>query len=363
MSNHPPFLIRLEGESARQPDLEGDLHFGRRFSGRMAACHYRTRANGEPGWDSPAIGPFEDIPLSPAAMVLHYGQAIFEGFKAFKQSDGRVALFRPAAHLERLNRSAQRLCMPELPADLGLALTRRFVEVERDWIPDKPGASLYLRPTMIATEPALGVRASEEYLFFIIASPVGPYFPTGLAPVRIKVCDDQVRAVRGGLGAAKTPANYAASLQAARMAKADGYDQVLWLDGVERRWIEELGGMNFALVRDGVVLTPPLSDSILAGVTRDTLMRLAPRLGLSMRETPLDINEVMEGIASGSVSEAFACGTAAVVTPIGRIAHAGRELAVGGGVTGPVAARLHQALTDIHYGRAPDPDGWMDRLA
>jgi branched-chain amino acid aminotransferase len=336
--------------------LPEPLGFGRVFSPRMLVRHWSA----ESGWDpSATIGPRAPIALDPGAQVLHCGQAIFEGTKAYRRPDGTLGLFRPDANAARFNRSARRLALPTLPEDDFVAALEALAHVERAWAPHAEGASLYLRPVLMGIESTLEVRASRRCLFYVIASPTGPYFASGFEPVGVRIETDHVRAARGGTGSAKTIGNYAGSLAATEGARGDGWQQVLWLDAAERRWIEEAGAMNVAFVRDGrEIVTPALSGSILEGITRDSVLRMAPDLGFPVREARLDLEAVLAEIRDGRITEAFCMGTAAVIVPIGRFGHAGTEIRVGDGRAGPVATRLYRALTDLQYGRAQDPYGW-----
>jgi branched-chain amino acid aminotransferase len=292
-------------------------------------------------------------------MVLHYGQAVFEGLKAYRTSDGRIQLFRPDRNMARLNRSAQFVCIPPVDEAFVLQALKSLVAIEKDWVPRAPETSLYIRPTIVAMDPYLGVRPSLTYRFFIILSPVGAYYPEGFNPVKIWVTDKYVRAVRGGLGEAKTPANYAASLYGAEVAQKAGYTQVLWLDAVEFRYIEEVGTMNILFVIDGELVTPPLGGSILAGITRDSVLTLARHWNIPVAERRITINEVMEAHKSGSLQELFGSGTAAVISPVSHLAWRDKVITVGDGGVGPVAQRFYDAITDIQYGRGEDSFGWI----
>jgi branched-chain amino acid aminotransferase len=295
-------------------------------------------------------------------MVLHYGQEIFEGLKAYRGKDGVVRLFRPDANYERMARSASRLCLPPLPVEDGVAATLALLSADHPWVPSARGTSLYIRPAMIAVEAGLGVRPAGKVLFFIIAGPVGNYYSRGLEPVRILVEENFVRASKGGTGEVKTGGNYAASLLAAKEAKAKGCDQVLWLDGAERRFVEEVGTMNiFFLFRDELV-TPPLSGSILPGVTRDSALRLARDWGMKVSERPIDIAEVIDGADGGTLVEVFGTGTAAVISPVGALRYGGREVVVNGGAMGAFSQRLYDEITGIQYGEREDPHGWVRRV-
>jgi len=348
--------VRTEGSDlakARQT-LGKELGFGRYFADLM----FRMTWTEAKGWQNPEIVPYQPIALEPAAMVFHYGQEIFEGQKAYRWEDGRVAMFRPDANAVRLNRSAARLCLPQIPVEDQLQATLTLVGMLRDWIPPAP-SSLYVRPTLIATEPALGVRAAAEYMYFIICSPVGPYFPRGFAPVRVKAEPAYVRAVEGGTGDAKCGGNYAASLLAQSVARKEGYDAVLWLDAKEHRYVEEIGAMNILFVVDGKIVTSPLHGSILPGITRDSIIRIARESEMKVQERPISIAEVTEGIEHGVLREAFGAGTAAVITPVGTIGWGGRDYLVNQGEVGPVTRRLYKTITDMQYGKAPDPYGWI----
>jgi len=290
--------------------------------------------------------------------VLHYGQSLFEGLKAFRGKDGKIRLFRPDKHVARLNRTAERMCIPALDPDLILRSWTTLVDVDRDWAPSSVGTSLYIRPTIIASEPFLGVRPAKEYLYYVIVSPVGPYYPEGLAPTKIKVIEDYVRAVAGGLGEAKTSANYAASLYAAEEAKHEGFTQVLWLDGVEHRWIEEVGTSNIMLKIADEVITPPLGGTILAGVTRDTALALLKSWGVRVSERRITIDEVVAAADKGTLQEVWATGTAAVISPVGELAYKGRRIVVNQGKIGATAQKLYDTIVAIQYGEAPDPHGW-----
>lgn len=335
--------------------LAQDLGFGRVFADKMFQMRYHV----DKGWYDAEIVPYGKISLEPSAMVFHYGQEIFEGHKAYRWQDGRVALFRPDANAERLNRSANRMRMPAIPVGVQLGAAKALVSQLRDWVPSAPGATLYLRPTMIATEVGLGVRAAREYLYFVIASPVGPYFPSGFAPIKVLAEDRYIRASQGGTGAAKTGGNYAASLVAYQEALDAGYRAVLWLDAKERRWVEEIGAMNVMFVIDGKIVTSPLTGSLLPGITRDSILHMAADFGFEAEERMIAIDEVVAGIQDGSLTEAFGAGTAAVVTPISAISWKGTDYVVSDGEVGPVTRSLHQSITDIQYGRAEDPYGWV----
>jgi branched-chain amino acid aminotransferase len=336
------------------PD-ESNLGFGQIFTDHMFNMDYTPEA----GWHEARIEPYGPIVMDPATMVLHYGQAIFEGLKAYRASDGKIQLFRPDRNMARFNRSARLLCIPEIDEAFALHALKRLVALEREWVPSAPETSLYIRPTIVAMDPYLGVRPSHTYRFFIILSPVGAYYPEGFNPVKIWVTDAYVRAVRGGLGEAKTPANYAASLYGAEVAKEAGYTQVLWLDAVEKRYIEEVGTMNIFFVIKEELVTPPLGGSILAGITRDSVMALAKAWAIPVVERPISIEEVWKAHEKEALQEVFGSGTAAVISPVSHLAWGDQVITVGDGGVGPLAHRLYDAITDIQYGRAEDPFGWV----
>jgi branched-chain amino acid aminotransferase len=345
----------------RRAEILANPGFGKHFTDHMVTATWTPDA----GWHDAGLVPYGPIALDPAAAVLHYAQEIFEGLKAYRHADGTVWAFRPEANGERLIRSARRLALPELPVDDFLAAIDLLVRTDVDWVPSGEEQSLYLRPFMFASEAFLGVRPANEVLFAVIACPVGSYFSGGVKPVSIWLSEAYTRAARGGMGAAKTGGNYAASLAAQLEASAHGCDQVCFLDAVERRWVEELGGMNLYFVhRDGRLVTPELTGTILEGVTRSSILTLAKELGLDIEERRVDIAEWRDGVTSGDITEVFACGTAAVITPVGRLVWDGGSVeSPTGGETGEVAGRLRQALVDIQYGRRPDTHGWLRRLA
>ncbi|WP_394270760.1 branched-chain amino acid aminotransferase [Qipengyuania sp.] len=346
--------------SAIRDEALADPGFGKLFTDHMIVIDYDADQG---GWHSASIGPREPIALDPAAAVLHYAQEIFEGMKVYKQADGSLALFRPERNAARLNASARRMAMPDLPEELFLEAVRKLVDIDRDWVPTIEGSSLYLRPFMFASEAFLGVRPARQYKFVVIASPAGAYFKGGAKPVRLWVSRDYVRAAPGGTGAAKTGGNYAASLVPQAEGIARGCDQVVFLDAVERRYVEELGGMNlFFVFADGRVVTPPLSGTILPGVTRDSLITLLREEGYSVSEEPYGIDDWRADATSGALSETFACGTAAVVTPVGTVMGPAGEFTIGGGETGSVTARMRELLLGIQLGTVADRHGWITRL-
>jgi branched-chain amino acid aminotransferase len=334
-----------------------DPGFGKNFTDHMVDICWSKAG----GWHRPRVQPYGPIELSPAAAVLHYGQEIFEGLKAYRHADGSIWSFRPEANAARLQRSARRMALPELPTEYFLESLRELIAVDGAWVPTAPDTSLYLRPFMFAKEAFLGVRPAEKVAYYLIASPAGAYFKGGLAPVSIWLSTQYSRAGKGGTGAAKTGGNYAASLVAQAEAYDNGCDQVLFLDSVEEKYLEELGGMNIVLVRkDGSLLTPA-SESILEGITRDSILQLAEDSGRTVERRPITLQEWRDGAASGEIVEAFACGTAAVVAPIGRLKSTDFEI-VHETPADSVALALRAHLTDIQYGRAEDTHGWMTRL-
>ncbi|WAX77764.1 branched-chain amino acid aminotransferase [Streptomyces sp. KMM 9044] len=344
---------------AEREAILADPGFGRHFTDHMVTIKW---TEGQ-GWHDGQLVPYAPIPLDPATHVLHYAQEIFEGLKAYRRPDGSVATFRPEKNAERFQRSARRLAMPELPVETFIAACDALVGQDRAWVPAHGGEeSLYLRPFMIATEVGLGVRPANEYLFLVIASPAGAYFPGGVRPVSIWVSEDRVRAVPGGMGDAKTGGNYAASLLAQAEAAAKGCDQVCYLDAVEHSWVEELGGMNLYFVYGDRIVTPGLSGSILEGVTRDTLLSVARDLGYEAVEERVSVEQWQRDTENGTLTEVFACGTAAVITPVGTVKRAGGEWQQSGGEPGEVTLRLRQALLDIQRGTADDKHGWMHPL-
>ncbi|MBW0091228.1 branched-chain amino acid aminotransferase [Pseudonocardia sp. KRD-184] len=347
----------------RRAAIVADPGFGRHFTDHMVTIPWTA----EKGWHTPSVVPYGPLLLDPASMVLHYGQEIFEGLKAYQQPDGSVASFRPEANAARFRASASRLAMAELPDELFLASLSELLSADRAWVPPAGGEeSVYLRPFMLATEVGLGVRPSAEYLYVLIASPAGAYFPGGVQPVNVWLCTDYTRAAVGGTGTAKCGGNYAASLLPQAQATEHGCAQVAYLDAAEHRWVEEMGGMNLFYVfgsgESVEVVTPELSGSILPGITRDSLLVLAKELGCEVTERRISAEEWLTGCASGAITEVFACGTAAVITPVGKVKHNDGEVVVGGGSPGPVTMKLRDLLTRIQRGTAPDTHSWMRTL-
>jgi len=354
--------IRIEksttiGQKPRPGDSE--LGFGKYTTDHMFLLDY-TRSK---GWHDARIVPYQDLRLDPTAMVLHYNQELFEGLKAYHLPSGGIALFRPERNIARMNASARRMVMPELEPELYLRAMKELVLLDRAWLPTLAGTSLYLRPTMIATEPALGVRPADEYLFFIVMCPVGAYYQEGFNPTRIYVSDSYVRAASGGVGETKTSGNYGPTLFVSQQAAQKGYTQVLWLDARERKYVEEVGTSNIFFVIDDVLVTPPLGGTILAGVTRDSVLHLARQWGLTVAERPITIDEVIKGCKSGIVSETFATGTAAVISPIGEIGYMGEDFQVADGRVGELSQKLYDVITGIQYGQIEDPLGWRVQIA
>ncbi len=337
---------------------ENQLVFGKLFTNRMFVMEYDTGK----GWHSARIQPYGPFSLDPAAMVLHYSQEIFEGLKAFRRPDGQIALFRPADNVARFNLSAKRLCMPEVDEKFLLESMLKLVELEQDWVPKNPGTSLYIRPTMIATEAVLGVRPANKYLCYIILCPVGAYYKGGLNSVKIWISDHYVRAAEGGTGEAKTGGNYAASLLAAKEAAEKGFDQVLWLDAKERKYVEEVGSSNMLFLYDGKIVTSPLKGTVLDGITRRSALTLLKEMGYEIEERALSVDEVMEGAASGRLQEAFGTGTAVVVSPVSSFCYKDQQIQVGDGKPGKLTLELYDKLTAIQYGKATDQHSWVTLL-
>ena len=358
----PTFALERNAQPvavAERAKLLADPGFGRVFTDHMAVVRYSDVK----GWHDAKITARKPLSLDPASAVLHYAQEIFEGLKAYRLADGGMAMFRPDANARRFNASADRLAMPHLPQETFLESIRQLVQIDRDWFPTVEGGSLYIRPFMIASEVFLGVKPSSEYLYLVIISPVGGYFKSGAPAVSLWISQNYTRAAPGGTGAAKCGGNYASSLVAQAEASKHGCDQVVFLDAAEHRWVEELGGMNvFFVFNDGSLQTPPLSGTILPGITRDSLMTLARAEGLTVREEPYAIDQWRNDAKSGRLTEAFACGTAAVVTPIGSVKSPDGEFKIGAGGPGQTTLRIKQKLVDIQRGIAADPYGWVSRI-
>jgi branched-chain amino acid aminotransferase len=342
----------------QKPTDESKLGFGQIFSDHMFIMEYDVGQ----GWHSPQIKPFENISLSPAAMVLHYGQEIFEGLKAYRTAEGKITLFRPCENFKRMNVSAARSVIPELDVDDCLYALEELIKLDHEWVPKNEsgaGAALYVRPFVIAVDPFLGVRPANKYYFMIITSPSGAYYSTGINPVSILIEESYVRAVKGGMGFAKAGGNYAASLLGQKEAQAQKYEQVMWLDGIERKYIEEVGAMNVFFVIDGEVITPELSGSILPGITRMSAIELCRKWGMKVTERKLSADEVFEAFDSGSLTEIFGTGTAAVISPVGTLKKGERVITINDGKIGEVSQKLYDTLTGIQFGKRPDDMGWL----
>lgn len=340
-----------------KPSDETKLGFGQIYTDHMFIMDWKEGK----GWYDPRIVPYGPLTLDPAAMSLHYGQMIFEGLKGFRRQDGGVQLFRARDNIRRMNRSAVRMCMPELDENFAIESLKELLKIEQDWVPRAQGTSLYIRPTMIASEPHLGVRPAKEYIYFVILGPVGAYYSEGFNPVKILVEDHYIRASKGGVGEAKTAANYASSLYAAEQAHKKGFTQVLWLDGIERKYVEEVGTMNMFFLIEDELVTAPLEGTILPGVTRSTVIEIVKTWGdYKVSERRLTIDEVMSAARDGKLKEAFGSGTAAVISPVGEIVYKGEPVKVADGGTGKLAQKLFDEITSIQYGLKEDTHGWVD---
>lgn len=346
--------VTLTKNPKEKPADESKLSFGKLFTDHMFIMDYDE---GE-GWHSPRIVPYGPIEIEPSAMCLHYGQEVFEGLKAYHAADGRKLLFRPDRNMARLNISNERLCIPKIDEEFGVEAIKKLVEVEKDWIPTAKGTSLYIRPFIFAVDPMIGVHPAKHLKFMIILSPVGAYYPKGIDPVDIYVETNYVRTVRGGMGFAKTAGNYAASLKAQDEAEKKDFTQVLWLDGVERKYIEEVGTMNVFFIINGKVVTPSLDGATLAGITRMSSMELLKKWGYDVEERKISIDEVADAAAAGHLDEAFGTGTAAVISPIGKLCWHDKDIVINGGKIGPVTQRLYDTLTGIQSGALEDDMGW-----
>jgi branched-chain amino acid aminotransferase len=351
-------LEKVAKDRMKAKPPQDKLGFGLHFTDYMLLMQW----NRQDGWHDSKICPYQDFHLSPASMVFHYGQAIFEGMKAFRGKDDQIFLFRPQDNLERMNNSALRMCMPRLPIDKVLKALKALLYLERQWIPSAAGASLYIRPTMIAVDPYLGVRPSDSYYFYIILSPVGAYYAEGFNPTKIYVSDEYVRAVKGGVGNVKTGGNYAASLFTSQLAKKAGYTQVLWLDACEHRYVEEVGTSNIFFLIEDELITPPLEGSILGGITRDSVLKLAASWGIRTAERKITIDEVLASCADGSLQESFGTGTAAVISPIGELMYRDKVYRINDGRIGALSQRLFTDLQAIQGGYRDDPFKWVVRV-
>jgi branched-chain amino acid aminotransferase len=348
--------------AAREAVL-ADPGFGRSFTDSMFVARYAAGR----GWYDARLTQYAPLQVDPATAALHYAQSIFEGLKAYAQPDGSVATFRPEANAARFARGARRLAMPPVPEEAFIAAVDALVDADRDWVPTGADQTLYLRPYQLASEPFLGVRPANEYLFLVIASPAGPYFPRGVHPVSVYLSEDYIRAAPGGTGDVKCAGNYAASLLAQEQAIAAGCDQVVWLDAVEKRYVEEMGGMNLFFVLgsgdDAELVTPELTGTLLPGITRDSIIAVAREKGMRVTERRFSVDEWRSGVADGTVTETFACGTAAVITPVGEVKARTGDFTVGDGEPGPVTMGLRGHLLDVQHGRVPDTSGWLHRVA
>jgi len=351
--------IKIEKTSTPKQKPNGEnLGFGKIFTDHMFVMNYTEGK----GWHDARIVPYQNLSLAPSAMVFHYGQEMFEGLKAYRGSDGKARLFRPDMNAKRTNATNKRLCIPELPEEYFLDAVKTLVKVEEEWIPSAPGTSLYIRPFIIATDEFLGVAPSKTYLFMVIVSPSGAYYASGLAPVGIWIEDEYVRAVRGGMGFAKTGGNYAASLAGQVKAHDDGYSQVLWLDGVERKYVEEVGAMNIFFKIDGKIVTPMLNGSILPGITRDSVIHLCKSWGYDVEERKVSVDELLDAQKSGKLEEVFGTGTAAVISPVGKLRYCDDVMEINGGNIGPVSQKIYDTITGIQSGSLEDKFNWVVKL-
>ena len=354
--------VKFSTRSAEQlkipPASMSGVNFGTVFSDHMFCMEWEEGK----GWHNAEIKPYGPLMLEPSSMVLHYAQMSFEGLKAYQTDSGEHVLFRPRENFKRMNRTALRMCLPELDVEEVLTTLKKLLRLDSGWVPYEAGTSRYIRPTILATEEAIGLKVSSKYLFFIILSPVGPYYPQGFNPVKIMVSEKYVRAVPGGVGYAKTGGNYAASILAEKEAKELGYTQVLWLDAVERRYIEEVGSMNIFFLINEEIVTPQLTGSILPGITRMSVLELGKHWGLKVSERRVSIDEILKGLKDGSVTEIFGSGTAAVISPVGVLSYKGEEYQLGNGETGPITSRFYEQLTGIQYGKVADPFDWVESI-
>lgn len=348
----------VKADSLKEKPDSSTLGFGKIFTDYMFMMDYSRKS----GWHNARIIPFANISLHPASTVLHYGSEIFEGLKAYRTKSGKVQLFRPMENIRRMNNSAERLCLPAIPEDLALEVLTEFVRVEQDWTPNAEGTSLYIRPFMFGNDETLGVHAVQHATFAIIASPVGSYYKEGINPVKIMIEDQDVRAVRGGTGYAKCGGNYAASNRAGERAEQKGYSQVLWLDGVERKYIEEVGAMNVMFKINGEIVTPMLSGSILPGITRKSCLEVLRDKGYKVSERLLSVDELAKAMEDGTLEEAWGCGTAAVVSPIGELCYKDTKFIINDGKIGEVTQMLYDTLTGIQWGKCEDKYGWTYQL-
>ena len=345
-------------KNKKKPQDQSKLGFGKYFTDHMFTMEYEEGK----GWHNEKVQPYAPLALDPGTMILHYAQGIFEGMKAFRAADGSINIFRPMENFLRMNRSAERMCIPQFDAGVAMEGLKKLIEVDKAWIPSEPGTALYIRPTIIATDVALGVHASHKYLFFIVLCPVGSYYANGLQPVSIYVEDFYVRSAVGGTGEAKCIGNYAASLKAAEVAAAQGFDQVLWLDAKDKKYVEEVGSMNMFFVIGDEVCTPMLTGSILPGITRKSSLEVLKKAGYKTAERKISIDEVVAAAEKGELKEAFGTGTAAVISPVGSLTYKGKTYEVGGGKMGEITQFLYDRITGIQRGEIADEFGWIEKL-
>lgn len=350
--------VTLTTSPKQKPTDESSLGFGKYFSDHMFIVEYSP----EQGWHDPRIEPYHRLSLDPASSVLHYAQEIFEGLKAYRRDDGGIQLFRAIENCRRLNRSADRMNMPGIDEEFNMEAMRMLTDIERDWVPTQDGTSLYLRPTMIANDEALGVHAAHNYIYYVICSPSGAYYKNGLTPINIHVEHEYVRAVKGGMGEAKTGGNYACSIRAGEDAAKQGFSQVLWLDGKHNKYVQEVGAMNMMFVVDGKVITAPLDGTILPGVTRNSVLTLVRDMGYEAEERPIDIDELMQAGREGRLQEAFGTGTAATISPVGLLEYKGERLTINNGEIGELSMKLYNTLMGIQRGRVEDKFGWITKV-
>jgi len=342
-------------ERESRVELPESLGFGKIFTDHMFEMDYSEKL----GWHNPTIRPVEDLPVHPASMFIHYGQAVFEGLKAFRQQSGDVVLFRADKHFERLNNSSRKICIPEIDVDFAVEALKELINIDKDWIPTKHGESLYIRPFIYGVDPFLGVKPAKEFKFILLLSPVAAYYPEGFKPVKILVTDEYVRAVRKGLGDCKTPANYAASLMAGQTAIKKGFTQVLWLDGVEQKYIEEVGTMNIFINLKNEIVTPKLNGSILPGITRRSVIEILKEWNMNIVERNISINEVVDAYDNGELVGVFGTGTAAIISPVGWLTFKDKQMTLNDGQPGELDKKLFEELTSIHYGLKEDTHNWL----
>lgn len=345
--------ITYSTNKKQKPEFS-NLGFGKYFTDHMLVMDYKDGK-----WQEIQILPYQDFSIDPSTNILHYGQGIFEGMKAYKNKNGKITMFRSYDNLKRMNNSAKRLCMPEIDIDEVFEGIKKLIQIDSDWIPTQSGASLYVRPAMIAFDKMLGVHPAHEYRFFVILSPVGSYYANGLAPTKIMIEENFVRAAIGGTGEVKCMGNYAASLLAGEIASQKGYDQVLWLDAAEKKYVEEVGAMNIFFVIDGIVKTPKIVGSILPGITRDSAIKVLKDNGYEVQETRISVEEILQAQEEGKLDEAFGCGTAAVISPVGVLGYGGKDIIINNNQMGPVASFLYDTITGIQYGKIEDKYNWL----